>query len=51
VQEKFEATIERYRSDKRRLQQELKIKEAEVVKAKLAAEQLQGAIATFQRLS
>lgn len=54
TQEKFESTIERYRSEKRRLvkqcealQATLLLREAEAAKSKAAADQLQGAIATF----
>lgn len=56
-QEKFEATIEKYRSDKKKLQrqcqkleEELKAKESELLRTKSAADQLQGAIANFQKL-
>lgn len=49
--------IEKYKADRRKLQkqcaqltEELKNKESEVVRAKSAAEQLQGAFASFQKL-
>ncbi len=54
-QEKYDAAIEKYRSDKRKLSRqceklegELKSKESELTSAKQAAEQLQGAFANFQ---
>ena len=56
-QEKFEAAIERYRSEKRKLQrqcqkleEELKHKENELTRTLAATEQLQGAFANFQKI-
>jgi hypothetical protein len=57
LQDKTEATIERYRSEKRRLvkaceilQAQLQLKDAEIARSKAAVDQLQGAITNFQRL-
>lgn len=52
----MELTMEKYRSDKRRLsrqceslKEELRLKESEFIKSKVAMEKLQGAIASIQQ--